>query len=219
MSANTSMPRISAATPMLLMIASSRTPRMLITVVVTSATRPMNDCMSRPGTGEGSLNTTAKTDRNPSVRASSGLIPSERKWASSRAATSVDSTEPATTILLYHRTGSASLTSGERRERWVMARPGRRDLAEDRIRACAASTSISHAGCDGSLRNSNLHDPGSSSPRHWACQVGDRTRRLAAYSTRQSEFGTRLGGDPMTTLDPDETIPADAPGGTDAAQS
>ena len=32
---------------------------MLITVVVTSATRPMNDCMSRPGTGEGSLNTNA----------------------------------------------------------------------------------------------------------------------------------------------------------------
>jgi len=39
-----------------------------------------------------------------------------------------------------------------------MARPGRRDLAEDRIRARAASTSISHAGYDGSLRNSNLHD-------------------------------------------------------------
>ena len=40
MSAKTTMPRISAATPMLLTIESSRTPNALISVVITSVTRP-----------------------------------------------------------------------------------------------------------------------------------------------------------------------------------
>ena len=48
------MPRISATTPMLLMIASNRTPNTLITVVVISVTRPMKDWTSSPGTGDGS---------------------------------------------------------------------------------------------------------------------------------------------------------------------
>src|SRR5204862_3636693 len=45
----------------------------------------------------------AKFDRNPRVRLSSGLMPSDRRCASSRAATSaVDSMGPDTGFLLYH---------------------------------------------------------------------------------------------------------------------
>src|SRR5512132_1232336 len=50
------------------------------------------------------LNAIAKFDRNPSVLFSSGLIPSDRRWASSRAATS-DALFPGpdTASSLYHR--------------------------------------------------------------------------------------------------------------------
>ena len=52
--AKTSIPRISAPTPMLLMIDSRRTPAMLMIVVVKRAMSPMNDCMSSDGIGDGS---------------------------------------------------------------------------------------------------------------------------------------------------------------------
>ncbi len=52
--ANTSMPTISAATPMLLRTARIRTPAMLTMVEMTSVSRPRNCWLSRPGTTEGS---------------------------------------------------------------------------------------------------------------------------------------------------------------------
>ena len=54
MSAKTTIPRISAATPMLLMIDRSRTPKTLMSVVVSSTASPMNDCYREPGIGDGS---------------------------------------------------------------------------------------------------------------------------------------------------------------------
>ena len=50
------------------------------------------------------LNAIAKFDRKPRVRRSSGLMPSERRWASSRSATSWLLTDPATMSSSYHRT-------------------------------------------------------------------------------------------------------------------
>src|SRR6185436_7061406 len=48
------------------------------------------------------LNAIAKFDRNPRVRLSSGLMPSDLRWASSRAATSDSMDEPDTVASLYH---------------------------------------------------------------------------------------------------------------------
>src|SRR5262245_132924 len=59
------------------------------------------------------LNAIAKFDRNPRVRRSSGLMPSDRRWASSRAATSCSVAGPDTTSSLYHR-DSASIGAAER---------------------------------------------------------------------------------------------------------
>src|SRR6476661_5950528 len=59
------------------------------------------------------LNAIAKFERNPRVRLSSGLMPSDRRCASSRAATSPLSTDPATISSSYHRTTGARLPSGE----------------------------------------------------------------------------------------------------------
>src|SRR6476661_6435560 len=59
------------------------------------------------------LKAMAKFDRNPSVRRSSGLMPSDRSCASSRAATSWGLPGPDTDPSSYHRAGGASLTSGE----------------------------------------------------------------------------------------------------------
>ena len=60
------MPRISAATPMLLMNASSRTPITLIAVVVTSAASAVNCHRSRPGTGDGAARSKPTTDDSTS---------------------------------------------------------------------------------------------------------------------------------------------------------
>ena len=51
-SANTTIPMISAPTPMLLRIARRRTPTLLIKVVVRRVTSPTNCHMSRPATGD-----------------------------------------------------------------------------------------------------------------------------------------------------------------------
>src|SRR5215208_3354330 len=59
------------------------------------------------------LKAMAKLDRNPSVRLSSGLMPSDLRWASSRAATSDALPGPDTASSLYQR-GSAWLGSGAR---------------------------------------------------------------------------------------------------------
>src|SRR5215210_5511242 len=59
------------------------------------------------------LNAIAKLDRNPSVRFSSGLIPRDRRWAPSRAATSALLPGPDTASSLYHR-DSAWLGCGAR---------------------------------------------------------------------------------------------------------
>ena len=55
-------------------------------------------------------NAIAKFDRKPRVRLSSGLMPSDSRCASSRAAWSEALTGPATTTLLHHRaaTGDAA---------------------------------------------------------------------------------------------------------------
>ena len=58
------------------------------------------------------LNAIAKFDRKPSVRRNSGLMPSERRWASSCAAMSCECSD--TILSSYHRTIGARLTSGER---------------------------------------------------------------------------------------------------------
>ena len=59
------------------------------------------------------LNAIAKFDRNPSVRLSSGLMPSDLRWASSFAATSDCMRGPDTASSLYHR-DTARLGRGSR---------------------------------------------------------------------------------------------------------
>ena len=67
------------------------------------------------------LNASAKFDRNPSERCSSGLMPSERRWASSRAATSCGLTDPATISSSYRRAAGR----GTDRWEWTRGRRGR----------------------------------------------------------------------------------------------
>src|SRR4029079_5997904 len=99
---------------------------------------------------------TAKFDRKPSDRCSSGLIPSDRRWASSRAATSDWLDGPDTVASLFHRerraTGFASRTcsgntetlgksSGPRPERAAEHRSGR-NRNQGRITARATDFAV-----------------------------------------------------------------------------